>query len=119
MKTSFTKGILLCLSWLLVMSGCSSAPADQTAAATASAQGFGDEVSVTITATDGKLSDVQITGDKETENVGGRAITTLRENMIASGSVEVEAISGATVTSNAVSEAVAKAFAAFNASKGA
>lgn len=114
MKTSFTKGILLFLSWLLVMSGCSSAPADQTAAATASAQGFGGEVSVTITATDGKLSDVQITGDKETENVGGRAITTLRENMIASGSVEVEAISGATVTSDAVLKAAREAWNTIN-----
>ena len=64
--------------------------------------GFGGDVTVTLTIEGDKLTDVAITGENETETVGGAAIPLLAEAMLAANSVEVDGIAGATFTSNAV-----------------
>ena len=76
-----------------------------------SAQGFGGEVTVTLTLTDGALTGVSAVGGEETPDVGGRALTLLPDTMLASGSVAVDGVSGATVTSDAVLAAAAAALA--------
>ncbi|MBQ8092545.1 MAG: FAD-dependent oxidoreductase [Clostridia bacterium] len=78
---------------------------------TASAQGFGGEVTVTLTITDGKLTNVTATGDGETDGVGSRAIEDMPAMMMETNSVEVDGITGATVTSTAVLEAAGAALA--------
>ena len=70
---------------------------------TSSAQGCMSEVTVTVTVTGGKVSDVAIDASGETPNLGGKAAETLAEELTASGSTAgVDAISGSTLTSNAV-----------------
>ena len=72
------------------------------------ADGFGGAVTVKVTVTDGKVTAATITGDKETETIGGAAIKTLTEKLIGVSSAdEVDAVASATVTSNAVKTALA------------
>ena len=78
--------------------------------ATGRAAGFGGEVSVTLTVENGKMTDVAISGEGETPAVGGQAIPKLQEEMMATGSIEVEAVTGATVTSDAVKAAAQSAW---------
>ncbi len=77
----------------------------------ATAEGFGGPVTVTVT-TDGKtITDVKIEGDKETPNVGGAALEKLASEIIEAASDQIDTVSGATVTSTAVKEAAAQALA--------
>ena len=71
----------------------------------ASAAGFGGEVTVTITVTDGVLTDVQAEGAAETDGVGSRAIEQLPAAILSAGSPDVDGVSGATVSSTAVRSA--------------
>ena len=74
----------------------------------ATSQGFGGAVTVKVTVTDGKVTAATITGDKETEAIGGAAIKTLTEKLIGVSSAdEVDAVASATVPSNAVKAALA------------
>lgn len=78
--------------------------------ATGTAAGFGGEVSVTLTANEeGAIIDVSVEGENETPDVGGKALTTLQDAMKSAGSIEVDAVAGATVTSQAVLSAAKQA----------
>lgn len=76
---------------------------------TAAAKGFGGDVTVTVTVSGTEITDIQVTGDRETDGVGSNAVEKLPETMLEAQSAEVDAISGCTVTSNAVKEAAAAA----------
>ena len=68
--------------------------------ATGTAAGFGGEVAVTLTVNEeGAITDVSVTGESETPDVGGKALTSLQDAMKEAGSVEVDSVAGATVTS--------------------
>ncbi len=58
-----------------------------------------------------KITDVKIVGDGETPGVGTPAIEQLPAKIIEANSADVEVISGATITSNAIIEAVNNALA--------
>ncbi len=78
---------------------------------TASADGFGGPIEVTLTVGEtGGVTNVSITGEKETPEVGGAAIPMLTERILAAQSADVDAVSGATFTSTGVLEAAASAF---------
>ncbi|NYB72996.1 FMN-binding protein [Sedimentibacter hydroxybenzoicus DSM 7310] len=74
-----------------------------------SAQGYGGEVTVTVMVNGEDIVSVEVMGEKETPGVGTNAIEQLPEKIEEADSTDVEAISGATVTSNAIKEAVDKA----------
>ena len=79
---------------------------------TATANGFGGPVDVTLTVGDaGGITNVEITGDAETPDVGGAAIPTLASRILDAQSAEIDGVSGATFTSQAVLEAAANAIA--------
>ena len=79
---------------------------------TGSAMGFGGEVTVTLTLADGKITACTATGDKETTGVGSVVIDTFPAIVAESGSIAVDAVSGATFSSNAFAEAAAAALTA-------
>lgn len=72
---------------------------------TATAQGFGGDVTVTLTLADSVLTNVTVTGGQETAGIGSRAVELMPETMMATGSIDVDGVSGATFTSNAILEA--------------
>lgn len=79
------------------------------------AQGFGGTVTVKITVDDAAVTAAEITAGNETAAIGGAAAESLAAAMIgASSADDIEVVSGATVTSTAVKEALSKALAAAN-----
>ena len=75
----------------------------------AEAQGFGGTVKVVVTVTEDSIVDVSIVGDAETPTLGGVAVATLGEAIVKAQTPNVDAVSGATVTSTAIIAAVTEA----------
>ena len=75
---------------------------------TSSAKGCLSDVSVTVTVSGGKVTDIAIDASGETPELGGAAATTLQDALLASGGSTdgVDAVSGATLTSDAIFTAV-------------
>ena len=70
---------------------------------TSSAQGCLSDVTVTVTVTGGRVTGVEIDASGETPELGGKAAETLSASLLAAGStVGVDAVSGSTMTSDAV-----------------
>ncbi len=106
-----TKLVSLFLSLCLVLGCMAFASADGYVAGTyeATAQGFGGDVKVEITVDENTITDVVITGDKETPEVGGAAIPDLADQVKNAQSAEIDGVAGATITTSAVKDAAAKA----------
>ena len=79
---------------------------------TGTAKGFGGDGSVTLTLTDGAITGCTAEGKDETEGVGSQAIAKMPGEIAESGSIAVDGVSGATVTSTAIKEAAAAALTA-------
>ena len=73
---------------------------------TGTATGIG-EVKVTMTFSETAITDVVIDASNETESIGGVATPTLKDALMAAQSTEIDNISGATITTNAVKKAAA------------
>lgn len=73
---------------------------------TGTAAGIG-EVKVTMTFSETAITDVVIDASNETESIGGVAAPTLKDALMAAQSTEIDNISGATITTNAVKKAAA------------
>ena len=70
---------------------------------TASAHGCLSDVAVTVTITGGKVTDVDIDASGETPELGGNAAAALAEQLTEAGTTSgVDAVAGATMTSDAV-----------------
>ncbi|WP_102410113.1 FAD-dependent oxidoreductase [Beduinella massiliensis] len=104
MMTKKTLSMLLALVMTLCL-GVTAFAEDYTA----TAKGFGGDVTVTLTIEDGKLTNVQAEGPDETAGIGTMAIEQLPGAMVERNSVEVDAVASATVTSTAVLAAAADA----------
>ena len=98
--------------------GCGAKPASTSSDAgvsgdfTGTAKGFGGDVSVTLTLTDGAITGCTAEGKDETEGVGSQAIAKMPGEIAESGSIAVDGVSGATITSTAIKEAAAAALTA-------
>ena len=99
------------------LAACNAASSSSTAASTGealytpgtytgTATGIG-EVKVTMTFSETAITEVVVDTSNETESIGGVAAPTLQEALMAAQSAEVDNVSGATVTTNAVKEAAA------------
>ena len=72
---------------------------------TASVNGFGGEISVTLTIEDGTITDAQVTGAAETDGIGSKAVEQMPAQILEAQTWEVDGVSGATVSSTAIREA--------------
>lgn len=98
----------LLLSLLLCLSLCVPALAEDYSA---SAKGFGGEVTVTLTIENGAITGAVAEGDAETAGIGSNAIEKLPVQMVEYNSVELDAVAGATISSQAVLTAAVDALA--------
>ena len=101
--------ILLCLISLLMaasMTACATASSEER---TGQAQGYGGTLTVRVTTEGGAITNVEVTEHSETEGVGTRAIEALPQAIVTANAWQVDTVSGATVTSNAIMTAVADA----------
>ena len=74
----------------------------------ASSEGYGGLLTVRISIENGKLTDIKIISHNETEEYFKKALAVIDE-ILKKGSVNVDSVSGATISSNAIKDAVAKA----------
>lgn len=105
--------LLLAVLMVLSIAGCSkdtsNAPAEKESSVktiTKTGKGFGGDVTVTVTLTDGKITDVKAEGENETDGIGSLAIEELPKLIVDANSADIDGISGATFTSDAIKNAV-------------
>ncbi len=76
---------------------------------TGTAVGFGGEIVANVTIAGGAISDIEVVGDSETEGLGSVAVEKIPGRVLEAQSLNVDGISGATVSSSAVFAAIANA----------
>ncbi len=107
-----TNKILSLILALMMMLFAVSAYADTVFTAgtyEATAKGFGGDVTVTVTVSESEITDVTVAGASETPALGGVAIDTLPAEILKAQTPNVDILSGATVTSNAIIKAATEA----------
>ena len=72
---------------------------------TGSAKGMGGDVTVTLTIEENHITDVVGEGKNETKGLGDKAVEKITAAMKEGPTVDVETVSGATISSNATIEA--------------
>ena len=105
MKKLLFAGVLISI---LVIAGCASGGSTVgkvSGTGTSSAEGFGGNITVTVTVENGKIIKVEADGPAETAGIGTLALTRIPAQMVQRNSVSVNAVSGATFTSDAIIEA--------------
>ena len=76
------------------------------------AKGMGGDVTVTLTLTDSKITGCTAEGADETQGIGTLALDQLPGQIAETGSIAVDGVTGATITSDAIKEAAAAALTA-------
>ena len=79
---------------------------------TGTAKGMGGDVTVTLTLTDSKITGCTAEGVDETQGIGTLALDQLPGQIAETGSIAVDGVTGATITSDAIKEAAAAALTA-------
>lgn len=96
-------------SFVFAMVGCNSTGGSSKytpGTYTSTATGFHGDVNVAMTFSQSKITDVKIDAN-ETQGIGSRAVEMLPEVILKAQSADVDSISGATVSSNAIKMAAA------------
>ncbi len=78
---------------------------------TGTATGMG-EVTVTVTLTDGVITACKVVGDSETDGIGSVVVESAPDEIVSGNKGAIDVVSGATITSDAINEALAAALAA-------
>ncbi len=107
-EESYMKRIIALLAVLAMMMSIVPAMAD-TVEGTGSAVGYGGNVTVTITLTDGVITNVKAEGKDETPGLGGSVVEKMPAAMMENNSINVDGMTGATMTKNAMKEAAKQA----------
>lgn len=108
------KKLALLLSAAMMLSlvpGASGYAQEDAITCTGSAQGIDGPVTVEVVATQDEIISITVTEQNETAGIGSVAVEELPAAMVDAQSLQVEGISGATVTSDAIREAVRAALA--------
>ena len=108
--------LILAGSLALSLAACGSSASSSVAASSAAATtltgkgtGFGGVITATVTMEGDTITAVSFDGPDETENVGGAALSTLAEQIVAANGTEIDGVSGATYTTNGCKAAVLNA----------
>ena len=101
----------LLLAGAMFLTACGGSASSTSAASgvsgsfTGTAKGMGD-VSVTLTLTDNVITDCTAKGDEETPGIGSVVIEQFPGEVVEGNTINLDSISGATITSNALTTAV-------------
>lgn len=98
------KLLALILVLMLALTGAAAAMAETL---TGEADGFGGPIQAEVTVENGVITALTLTGEAETPAIGGAALDTLTEAIVAAGTLEgVDGVAGATWTSNGAFAAI-------------
>ena len=112
MKRSGKMNLTAILLAMLLLAGLAVTPAfAEGQTLTASAEGRNGEIAVEVVADADEIYSVTVTAHQETEGIGSVAVAEIPAAIVKAQSLEVDSISGATVSSEAIKEAVALALA--------
>ena len=75
----------------------------------ATAKGFGGDVTVTVVVNENSIISVTVEADKETQGVGSRAVDELPSVITEANGTDVDVVGGATITSSAILQATTAA----------
>lgn len=105
------KIITLIVIMALFLFGCSTKTSEQSGIYTpgvynGSAEGYGGNLDVKVTLTSDKIEKVEVTSHNETNGIGTKAIEALPSKIVEENSIDVEIVSGATISSKAIISAV-------------
>lgn len=107
MKKNMFRSIVGCtLAFLLVLGGCSSKGGIKSGTYTASAQGMNGDVKVEVIMGNEKIESIKVIEHKETPGISDTPIQNIPSDIVEYQSVNVDVITGATLTSNAILAAV-------------
>lgn len=103
----------LLLAAAITLSACSAGGSSSAGAGglytagtyTGEAQGFGGKVTVTLTTDEAKILEASVAGPDETPTIGGAILEDLAAQLVDKQSAQVDAVAGATVTSQAIQKA--------------
>jgi fumarate reductase flavoprotein subunit len=115
MKSNSIKKITYLLALIIVLGFALTACANDGDAdadgktVSAKAAGYGGDVTVEVTVGGDKISNVKVDAPKETPEIGGEAAKKIGEEIVSKQSLNIDAVSGATITSNAVLKAAEEA----------
>ena len=85
----------------------SAAGGEEITTVTGEAEGYGGPITAQVTLAGGRIIDLTLTGAQETPDIGGTAIASLTGSILENQGLDgVEAVSGATWTSNGVFDAI-------------
>ena len=110
--------LMVLMAFVMLFTACSNAnkPATTTTEAgikdgtyTVEVEGFHGSFEVSTTIKDGKIESVVVGDNEETENIGSVAIDKIPGLIVENQTVAVDAISGSTITSDAIKKAVGEA----------
>ena len=99
------RAVMAALALTLVL-GCAGKSKFKAGVYTGAAQGFGGEVSASVELSRDGIVKVSVTGAKETQGIGSIPLAELPSKIVQAQSTQIDTISGATVTSRAVLDAV-------------
>ncbi len=97
--------IPMLLALTLLLTGCTATAETRTG----TANGYGGPLTVEVKMDGETIKEVRVVSHNETPGVGTRAIDTMPGAIKQAGNADVEGVSGATLTSNAIREAVRQA----------
>ena len=103
---------LLSAMMVLSLAACSSskpAASGVSGTFTGTAKGMGGDVTVTLTLENSVITNCTAEGEKETAGIGIPALETVADEIKTANSINVDTVSGATVTSSAIIEAASAA----------
>lgn len=110
MKKKSTFFLLAAVIIIAIMSA-SSWEAASAITGTGTADGFGgkDAITVTLTLSGGKITGASAQGPKETDGIGSNAIAQMPPAMVARNSINVDGVTGATISSTGILQAAKSA----------
>jgi len=104
--------VILSLVAVFLLAGCAEGESEalfNTGTYTTEAEGYGGAFEVETKFTDTEIESIEVLDHSETDGIGTAAIENLPTEIVESQSLGVDTISGATITSNAIIDAVSKA----------
>ncbi len=108
-KLAFSFVLLLVVGLII---GCGADTPWEDGTYPASAEGYNDEISLEVVISGGEITEINILEHSETPGIADSAFDAVIPAIIEAQSTDVDSVSGATLTADAVIEAVEKALAA-------
>lgn len=97
--------LLMAVLLLPCLTGCTASAEHRTG----EAEGYGGTLRVSVGLNGSDITEVKVLEHNETQGVGTRAIETLPQAIAEADSIDVDSVSGATITSEAIKQAVSQA----------